>query len=241
MHMGPEELLAQCHAATAGLGGTPQTADDLIGLFQTFRPHGDGLESIFAGLRHGDELHARLQPVFDAAGDPRRPTGGMDVYFIVRKPRPIDEGQVELAARRWLSGLAALAESRGQTALRGWLEGGLQVRVLEGKPPKHPKDQEQRSALLLELDRISNELTASLQPSCDATGLLRQAYYFIACDPHLRDYLMWPIYREAGGAEDPLQDYFDLWRHGIKFRTFNNEQIDFYIPRVEASPLALTR
>ena len=62
-------------------------------------------------------------------------------------------------------------------------------------------------------------------------ALLRPAFYFTACDSMLRDYLMWPIYAESAGLPDPLEPYFHLWRHGVKYRIFGESQVDLYLPR----------
>ena len=64
--------------------------------------------------------------------------------------------------------------------------------------------------------------------------VLRPAYYFTACDTMLRDYLMWPLYAQASGLEDPLESYFELWRHGVKYRIFGETQVDLYLPRQQS-------
>ncbi len=61
--------------------------------------------------------------------------------------------------------------------------------------------------------------------------ILRPAYYFTACDSMLRDYLMWPFYADATGLQDPLASYFELWKHGVKYRIFLESQVDIYLPR----------
>jgi hypothetical protein len=234
-----EAFFAQCHRASGGAGASPSEPDDLIGLFQTFRPDGAGADGVFLGLPQGECLHERLIPVFNAAGDPRRPTGGMDAYFIVRQPPPISGERVEALAADWLERLAAALSDVGESRLRDLLRAGLQVRVLEGKPPKHPRQVDQKCGLLRELERVGLEFTAALSPTCEVSSMLRQAYYFIACDPFLRDYLVWPIYQQGVTRDEPFAPYFELWRHGIKYRAFNDEVIDFYIPRSESVRIAV--
>ena len=51
----------------------------------------------------------------------------------------------------------------------------------------------------------------------------------------LRDYLMWPFYREKTNLEDPFEPYFQLWKCGVKYRIFEETQIDLYLPRQLAS------
>ncbi len=103
------------------------------------------------------------------------------------------------------------------------------IRVLEGTPPKHPKDDSEKSNLLRSIQD-----SASLVERIEAgpfPAALRPAYYFTACDPMLRDYLMWPLYAGATGLSDPLLPYFELWGHGVKYRIFGETQVDLYLPR----------
>jgi hypothetical protein len=46
----------------------------------------------------------------------------------------------------------------------------------------------------------------------------------------LRDYLMWPFYGAASALDDPFAPYFELWRHGVKYRIFGETQVDLYLP-----------
>lgn len=101
--------------------------------------------------------------------------------------------------------------------------------MLEGIPPKHPKVDSEKSKLLKSIQSTSNfteRIEAGPYPHA-----LRPAYYFTACDPMLRDYLMWPLYSKATGLRDPLMAYFELWGHGVKYRIFGESQVDLYLPR----------
>ena len=101
---------------------------------------------------------------------------------------------------------------------------------MEGLPPKHPKDAAEKSKLLRTLQEGATALVDRIDAGPYAP-ILRPAYYFTACDTMLRDYLMWPLYAAASGLEDPFKSYFELWRHGVKYRIFGETQVDFYLPR----------
>lgn len=229
--MDQHTLLGRCQQLSGKTGDTAWTADDAIGFFQAFRPDGAGLEGLFEGVPHGEELLGRLNRVFSASGYGNRPDGMRDAYFIVRRPASLSPEAVEQAGREWLTNLAELDTRIGSGALRELLEPHPQIRVLVGKPPKHPRDPAERSRLLTEISEFSERFVSPLQPPEDAALGLRQAYYFIACDAYLRDHLLWPLYRQVAGMPDPLEPYFLLWEHGIKFRIFNDQEVDFYIPR----------
>lgn len=229
--MDRQALLQRCRRLSGSAGEGAWTADDAIGFFQTLRPEGTGLGEVFDDVPHGSELGERLARVFAVSGDPLRPDGMRDAYFIVRRPAAISPEVVQLAARDWLTNLRRLDQRLGGGALAELLEPLPRIRVLEGKPPKHPRDPAERSRLLNEISSFPSRHIDPLQPERDSALGLRQAYYFIACDAYLRDYLLWPLYRQLSGMEDPMEPYFTLWEHGVKFRIFNDDEFDLYVPR----------
>ncbi|MEL6104785.1 MAG: apolipoprotein acyltransferase [Planctomycetota bacterium] len=237
-----QTFLQQCRDAVAQTGcstgstdqGELSDADSLIGLFQHFRPDGTGVTELLDPLALGAALAERLLPVFQTAGDDARPQGGRDVYFVVRRPQPLSVEVTEHHATRWLEGLKNIAEAVGDAETVAILGRPIRLRVLEGHPPKHPKNPEERTELLTTLLDRCPALTAEIDGVDDHAALLRSAYYFVSCDAMLRDYLMWPFFREATGLEDPLRDYFSLWTHGVKYRSYSTDQLDLYLPRETA-------
>ncbi|MGV3486571.1 MAG: apolipoprotein acyltransferase, partial [Planctomycetaceae bacterium] len=109
------------------------------------------------------------------------------------------------------------------------------VRVLEGVPPKQLKSDQQSFPLLHAIKVQAATLTDGLAMDCQVVGLLREAYYFTACDAMLRDYLLWPAYADHFNEPDPFAAYFELWKHGVKWRVFHEDMIDVYIPRPQPS------
>lgn len=237
--MEQSELLQRCRHLSQGWAQVEADGGDsdkwgpeqAIGFFQSLRPDGTSLASIFEDVPAGEDLLTRMQHLFAVAGNPRRPEGGMDAYFVVRKPRMVTAEAVEQVSRHWLEQLTDLDRSIGDQKLATLLSAEPRIRVLEGQPPKHPRNSEERCELLNLMTSLSTRLIDPLRPQHDAMLGLRQAYYFIACDTWLREYLMWPVYRELTGIDDPFEPYFDLWKAGVKFRIFNNQSIDFYMPR----------
>ncbi len=205
-------------------------ADSLIGIFQSCRPDGQAIRGLFDELDSGPQLEARLGQLYQAAGDDRRPQGGRDAYFVVRNPPPLDPAQAERLANRWLVGVRELATAVGDTATAKILDPIPAIRVLEGIPPKHPKLDRERSKLLKTLQREAALWVERIDGGPHA-ATLRPAFYFTACDAMLRDYLMWPLYAPVAGTNDPLEPYFQLWRHGVKYRVFGETQVDLYLPR----------
>ncbi len=229
--MTPEILFQRCQDLIGSEAEEVEQldGDSLIGFFQSFRPDGAAVNGLFDGISCATDLHHRLQNLYTAAGDDRRPQGGRDAYFVIRKPEPLDPALAEELACRWLEGICELAESVSEPLLGQILQPTPKVRVLEGIPPKHPKNESEKSQLLIAIQKNSADLVEKIDAG-PLVPLLRPAYYFIACDAMLRDYLMWPFYAEETGLTDPLEAYFELWRHGVKYRIFGETQIDLYLP-----------
>ena len=227
--MNLEEYIHQCRQMTGNETTDPLTPDSLIGLFQCFRPDGKSIKAIFPTMEEKEDLTDRLDQLFQVAGNDRRPDGGRDAYFVIRQPPPLTPSEADQLGRSWLDGIRSLIEHCDQEYLLKVINPNIQIRILEGIPPKHPKIESEQSLLYRSI-RKCGDLTKAISCRVEATAL-HEAYYFIACDPMLRDYLMWPFYRDATQLRDPLAGYFQLWRHGVKFRIFEESQIDLYLPR----------
>lgn len=228
------EVVDDLLAAAAG-AAQYESGDSLIGLFQAFRPDGLPAASLLDDYQGGEQVRSRLEVVYAAVANFNRSDAMKDAYFIVRLPPPLDAAEVQKLAKQFSSGLIVLGrELCSPTEPREFLDKVPEVRVLEGKPPKHPRANNEKSALLryvqqelpVQIDQLFHHGTLGAR--------LGEALYFIACDSLLRDYLRWPLMNSdastvTGG--ELFDAYFELWRHGIKFRIFSNTQIDFYIPR----------
>ncbi|MEM6363506.1 MAG: apolipoprotein acyltransferase [Planctomycetota bacterium] len=204
--------------------------DAFLGFFQSFRPDGHGLASVFDGLDASDALQERINLLFEVAGDDRRPTGGRDAYFVVRRPRRIDPDQIQAAGDDWVRRLILLASETQHDQLVKQLDGIKRVRLLEGSAPKNPRAEIDKTELLRAFQRSIPQLVSHPEAPSVAESL-RTPYYYITCDSHLRDYLMWPLFAPYFQTEDPFAPYFDLWRHSVKFRIYRDDQIDLYMPR----------
>ena len=229
--MTSDQLIRRFHEYAQLPLETAVDADSLIGFFQVFRPDGRALSGLFDELACGQQLHQRLDGLYSVAGDDRRPQGGRDAYFVVRKPTPVDPVDAKILVGQWLTKLRELATAVGDQALAQQLQTLPNIRVLEGKAPKHPKNEEEKSNLLKRIQKNAVELVEKIDVADSHAQSLRQAYYFIACDAMLRDYLMWPLYADAVDVVEPFAEYFQLWKHGAKFRYFNDRQVDVYLPR----------
>ena len=100
--MSTDQLIRRFHDLACVDPETARDADSLIGFFQLFRPDGTAIVDLYEELDIGDQLVERLQQLYAAAGDDRRPQGGRDAYFVIRRPRPLDPDYAKELATTWL-------------------------------------------------------------------------------------------------------------------------------------------
>ncbi|MGB7347275.1 MAG: apolipoprotein acyltransferase, partial [Pirellulaceae bacterium] len=226
--MPTQQLMLRCHELANLDESAQRDPDSLIGFFQMFRPDGRALEGLFDSLHCGADLHERLDELYAIAGDDRRPQGGRDAYFIVRRGPMMAEDRAQELATQWLSRVSQLAADVGANDVTELLDPHPEIRVLEGIPPKNPKIENEKSELLVAMQATVPTLCERLAEIDPHAEILRPAYYFNTCDAMVRDYLMWPLYATATKVRDPFAPYFELWRHRVKYRIFNNKRIDLY-------------
>lgn len=227
-HAVVEDLIAAAPAVT-----DPKS---LIGLIQAFRPGGlPEIDSLLA-LPGGPEFAGRLQEAFDAVASSARPDSMKDAYFVIRNPPLVDTATLAGHANRFIASVAAVAQAMEGSSVQ--FADLPDVRILEGKPPKHPRAASEKSELLNVFQTgvpafIDGRFAHAGASDSRVVGRqLAEALYFVACDSWLREYLRLPL---LGGLSDPADQasaaYFQLWRHGVKYRIFSNHRVDFYLPR----------
>jgi hypothetical protein len=100
--------------------------DQWFGVFQGYRPHGHGVEAVFAGLPEAGDYAERVRAVCRAAF---HPGWAQDAYFVVRTPRPATDSELLTLGQELLRGLrliAVLATLGGSRALHERLRACLE-------------------------------------------------------------------------------------------------------------------
>ena len=229
--------------AKQSVGSSIRVESTLVGVFQALRPHGFKDKEVFASVTGGQQFGLRLDSLYDAVRSCDRFDGMRDAYFIVRNPPALSPERAEVLGVEFIEGVLRFYEAAEPTGEREQLPSFSQsnmptIRVLEGKPPKHPKNKNERAPLLCVLQEYCPAQIDSLSAKSELATQLSEALYFVACDNWLREYLRWPLFKEhvqepqLQCLEQLLSSYFELWRHGVKYRVFSDSQVDFYLPRI---------
>ena len=131
----PEILIQRFHQyAGHDESSVEPDSDSLIGFFQMFRPDGNGVDGLFDELEVGDELQQRLESLYSAAGDDRRPQGGRDAYFVIRNPISLDPQVASQLGEEWIAAMIDLASCVGAEEVVAGLNPIPAVRSPRGNP-----------------------------------------------------------------------------------------------------------
>ncbi|MBI2804774.1 MAG: hypothetical protein HYX68_07300 [Planctomycetes bacterium] len=181
--------------------------DDLFGFFDCFRPHGAGLEKVFADVVGGDEILQRVLRIYQS-----KETATAFGYFVIRRPIPATpERLVELTTQH-LDKMLQIAISFDDAWLARELEKVVEIKIKrETISQKTRCDPDAREGYVYE---VTGDWFRELEPMPSDALWMREAFYSIACDYNIARYLMWPLYRHATEIADPFAPYFELWTHG---------------------------
>ena len=179
---------------------------ELFGLFQQFRPKGEGVERIFADVLNGDQYVSRLRQVYNATSDP---ACANDVYFVVRSPLNTTDSKLQEIGNGFIDELRAFAKIIRNTELSDYLQLTDAVEVVQKSQLNRSNDDN-----LLVMESIGDWL-GGIGNGEDQILRMREAFYSIACDFFLMYYLQWPYYVNQC-SRDVFRPYFELWRRGVE-------------------------
>jgi hypothetical protein len=196
--------------------------DDLVGLFQYFRPDGAGVEAVFSGVPFGDAVLERLRRVYQCTA---RGFDQAEAYFIPRPAFECPEREARLLLSRHFLQMSRVAEYMRDRELLAVLSHVVPARVTErAELNQIPNDSPDGWMF----DMLTDYLGA-LKREESPVSLLRDAFYSVANDIFLRSYLMWPLFERAMPGTDPFHPYFDLWSKGVSYSFRDAESCRFFI------------
>ncbi|MBX3469922.1 MAG: hypothetical protein KF878_23855 [Planctomycetes bacterium] len=208
-----EQVLAHWKRAAGDTSAEPWGCAEALGAyFQWFRPDGFGVERALLGLAQGPELLERVRRLFRATapGDDLR-----GAYFSVRQPERVTEDVLLVAAQDHINRMIDVARTQDDPQLAATLA--------RSRPTIRRRSSlataESPSDLDLQVYERAVDWVAELAsvPRTHAL-LLREPAYLIACDPHLRDWLLWPVFASLSPVDDPFEPYAALWLLGCSLR-----------------------
>jgi hypothetical protein len=182
--------------------------DRWYGVFQGYRPHGDGVEEVFVGVPDAEQYAARFREVCAAS---YHDDWARDGYFVVRCPRPALEAELVALGGELLDGLRVLAKAAGRDGrpLLSLLSGvgGAEVVPSSAFPTKHPHH--------IDVVYAAGDVLPGRGDYGNRIVQLREGFYSVACDFWLSHFLQWPYYQDWL-RRDVFRPYFGLWARGYR-------------------------
>lgn len=201
----------------AGIEPPAREAADLVGLFGTVEPKADAVERLLETIPNGRRVHRRLVNVYDASASRILPL--QHAYAVVASLTQAPPDAL-VAARRWIDSLGTLLVADAelsqilQRVQLEWQDCNVQL-----EQNLHPDD-DPRVWLF---DAVSDILRDAADRESPLL-LLREAVYSVANDLYLAAYVLWPIYADSLGCDDPFRSYFDLWARGLELRFMDEKR-----------------
>lgn len=192
----------------AGISPPAESPVGLVGLFQSFRPDGNGLESVMAKVQGGEEVFSRALQVYAASSGAYRPG---QAYFHVSPGRVRGEDALSLA-RGHLRALEKLVQDDVELVE---LLRGVSVEYAPDLSCLQRLDGDDDPSVWI-FDAVSDALADAVDQSSPLV-VLRDAAYAIANNIYVAGFVLWPLY-ESLGPEDPLAPCFELWAAGLEVR-----------------------
>ncbi|MCB9604759.1 MAG: hypothetical protein H6720_30945 [Sandaracinus sp.] len=194
----------------------PVDADSLPGAFADLRGAPDVMRRLLDGVPEADELVARFRHLVEASGDGvDHERKVVDMYAVVRSPKPVDRAWAEERARAAARSYAALTRELGGEVPSMW-EAPESIRWLA--PDEQLEITEELEDIEGEVEEAWDAMNDGLRRAArpHPAWVLREAAYTFAASYPLMYFLLWPIVRVGGiRTEDPFRPTADLWRVGL--------------------------
>jgi len=197
-------ILKETGIAVADAAG----AAALAGMFDRYRPHGDGLERLLGNGAVERAVRDRLKAALAAAA-PGNPPG------VSR----VTDAQLADILASWLRGAGTVADLAGDAqALRE-----LALAQVVAVPSPGAAIDDDRATLLYE---TVTDFLARWQPGASPLFLLKEAVWSLADDYFLMAWILWPAHAlDNDQALDALDGFFEAWRHRLRVVFFAGHDV----------------
>ncbi|EPY03831.1 hypothetical protein PAALTS15_28856 [Paenibacillus alvei TS-15] len=183
--------------------------NELYGYFQMYMPSGEGVEATFAPLQDGDAYLQRIVRMYDVL-DPADFDGDTVPGYFNSKVSDVPEEVLRGHGEQLIKGLKELLQEFEQ--IEGAADAAAYLsRIKEIQILPHGKIDKIRQSHDPDVYDAMFEVVSAHKDYDAPIEILDEAYYSIACDYWISNYLQWHRYGLKG---DPFVPYFELYRLG---------------------------
>jgi hypothetical protein len=223
--MGKQETLARWKALAGDASDRAWQEEDLDFFLHRFRPLGDGLDEVFAGVQLGQEILPRLKEVYEATAEDYQ-EGEPEPLFVVRHAKPASERRLAELAGRHFQRMGQIGKAVGIEEVNRLLAQPPALAITAGKAPETDEASPQDARTL----EACAEFMKALEPVASEALLLKDSLYYLASDYLLGYYILWPLYLHQTDIQEPFQPWFELWKLGGQLRIESAEQARLFVP-----------
>jgi hypothetical protein len=213
-----DDLLERCRRY-AGAPKKRWSEDDVKGFFQRFRPSGEGLIEIYAGVEHGEEIARRIAAVMQVDGTSE---GSL---LSANKLMPVSGEEALALVKKLCDSVQSLAKELDDDEL------AERFAASEFKLRGGERQRFESNELTDEtIDTLCQTLHSLIYESCAVASVLNKAIYELAGWTPMAFYIQWPVCAERYQTSDPLEPFFELWRQGAAWRVTENQVFEVFTP-----------
>ncbi len=213
-----DDLLERCRAY-AGAKKERWTEKDVAGFFQRFRPRGEGLSEIYAGVEHGDQIVERLVAAMEVDGTTEGST--LSANNLV----PVTGDEAMALAQRFCENVRELAVELSNEELAERFTAGKFV-LRAGARDRYELNDLTDEAIEMLWDTMYDVFYESASPA----SVLNTGVRALVGGRLLPFYIQWPVCSGRVQISDPLAPLFEMWRRGVAWRIVENRVVEVFTP-----------
>jgi len=194
----------------------------LAGIFNKYRPDGEGLNHLFSDHGLERQVCERIKRIFSVTALEWRPN---DLYFSIKRFGHIEREMAIEITQKYLDEIKKFSELINDSDAINSLS---TLRVASDLPTPDILFSDDMPTLIYEL---ITDFFAKLQPERHELFMLKEAFYSMANDYFLMAYILWPVIQAETGSVIKFDSYFEIWRNGITLNFSEDGMVFVNLPK----------
>jgi hypothetical protein len=214
-----DELLERCRKHLGLKSRKKLTDHDIAALFQQFRPSGDGLQEIYAGVEHGPEIARRLAAAMQVDGTTRGST------LSANNRQPVTGKEAIELVKSYCKNVHELAREMDDPELAERFTASKFV-LRAGQRDSYTLNPATNDAI----ERLRNALFNVFYESVSPAGVLSVAVRRVVGQRILPFYIEWPLCAVRFQTSEPLAPLFQIWQRNVAWRLADGGVVEVFMP-----------
>jgi hypothetical protein len=213
-----DDLLERCRKY-AGAKKKRWSESDVADFFQRFRPSGEGLEEIYAGVEHGEEIARRIAAAMKIDGTTKGTT------LTPNKLTAVTGHQATAIVEQFCANVQSLTTELNDPELAERFTVNRFV-LRAGERDDYKINDATNEAIEMLRDALFNVFYEAAAPA----SVLSNAVHSLVGQRMLPYYMEWPICAARFKINDPLAPVFAMWRSNMAWRFSDDGAVEVFTP-----------